>query len=144
MFLVEYSHGRALCTDRIEASKALKITTQIGSTVPLFKGASGKSIAAHLGESERSQVLRIQQEIYGEAYNGKMLHGEFLQIRQSGFACTRGEVDEGVTAFSVPLITEKGQVLGSISIAGPSIRFTDSVIEALQEQMVQQIRDIEW
>jgi DNA-binding IclR family transcriptional regulator len=144
VFLVEYLQGRAICTDRMETSKALKITAQIGSTLPLFKGASGKSIAAFLSESERAMAQKIQEEIYKEVLDFQQLMEEFMLIRQQGYVRTASEVDEGVSALAVPLLTSSGRVLGSISIAGPSFRFTDEIIETYRDKVVAQIQDVIW
>jgi DNA-binding IclR family transcriptional regulator len=144
VFLVEYAQGKAICTDRMETSKALKITSQIGSTVPLFKGASGKSIAAFLAESDRSQALKTQEEIYGDHYDHCALMDEFATIRKLGYACTTGEVDEGVTAFAVPLLTGDGRVLGSISVAGPFFRLTDEAVKSYRAQVMKRIQEVVW
>jgi DNA-binding IclR family transcriptional regulator len=143
-FLVEYDRGRALCTDRIETSKALKITSQIGSMVPLFKGASGKSITAFLNDSERKLALSVQGDIYQEQYEIDTLHREFSDIQKSGYACTSGEVDEGVTAFSVPLLTPEGRVLGSISIAGPTFRFSDMIMDPYRSEVLSLVQGQIW
>ena len=144
VFLVEYMQGRAICTDRMEASRALKITAQVGSLLPLFKGASGKSIAAFLSGAEKLMAQKIQGEIYGEIPDLDHLEEEFRLIRQSGFVHTAGEVDEGVTALAVPLLAANGRVLGSISIAGPSFRFTDEIIGIYRNEVVDQIQKVVW
>ena len=144
VFLVEYGFGRGICTDRIEANKALKITSQIGTTVPLFKGATGKSITAFLNSRERILAQTVQKDIETHSSNLTELEDEFKRIRKQGWALTTGEVDEGVTAFAVPLINEKGTVLGSISIAGPGFRFTEAVVSRYIDTVMKSVSDILW
>ena len=100
--------------------------------------------SAFLADSDRSLALRIQEEIYGGHYDYSALMDEFALIRKQGYACTTGEVDEGVTAFAVPLLTGDGRVLASISIAGPFFRLTDEAIETYREQVMKRVQEIVW
>ncbi len=144
VFLIEYDNGRGICTDRIEAEKTLKITAQTGSLVPLFKGASGKSIAAFLSLNEREKAMKVQTELYHETYSADNLNKELRKVAAKGYAWTTGEVDEGVSAFAVPLISPQGRVRGSISIAGPSFRFGRDMMESFREKAMERIRQVDW
>lgn len=55
---------------------------------------------------------------------------------------TTSEVDEGVTAFAVPIFNHEGHVIGSISIAGPDFRFNDKIINAFKDKVVVEINKL--
>lgn len=133
--LTKYEQGKAICIDRIESSKVLKITSEIGRVVPLFRGATGKIIAAYLSEEEKTRCLAVQKKLFSNWENEES-EEEFGEIRKAGYSITKSEVDDGVTAFAVPLLGNGSCVLGSISIAGPDFRFHEEVIEGFRESLM--------
>ncbi len=58
------------------------------------------------------------------------LRNEIATIRALGYVITHEETYPGVTGIAVPVLTPRGQPLGSIAIAGPMQRMTSEVIEA--------------
>ncbi len=52
-------------------------------------------------------------------------------IRKKGHAISYGEREEGITSIAVPIFHPKNKVTTVFSVAGPSVRFTDEIIDAL-------------
>ena len=137
VILAKYDNYRAICVDKVESQKVLKIASQIGKTVPLFMGATGKIISAYLSKSELKKCLPVQQKLFQQSYEEDALYKALSIIREQGYCTSLGEVDEGVAAISVPVLGSKGRVLGSISIVGPEMRFNHNKMEELKECLVE-------
>jgi DNA-binding IclR family transcriptional regulator len=50
------------------------------------------------------------------------LKRELRKIRKEGVAFTREEIDEGVNAIGVPILSYKNQPAGAVVVVGPSSR----------------------
>lgn len=141
--LTRYQKCRLICIDKIESRQALRITSSIGTNIPMLKGATGKAVAAYLPEEEAELCIE-NQRILGYPVPEQL--DNFWQdmevVRTQGFCVTHSELDQGVSAFAVPLCGPDGFPLGSLSICGPSSRFTCSQIENITEQAVNLVAQI--
>ncbi|WMJ78638.1 MULTISPECIES: IclR family transcriptional regulator [unclassified Sedimentibacter] len=142
IILVKYDNCRVICLDKIESTNALKITSEIGVNLPMMKGATGKSIAAFLTDAELEKCVNFQQREFKEQYYLPKLKNDFKQIRKNGYALTTSEIDDGVTAFAVPILGHDGHVLGSISIAGPDFRFNEKIINSFKHKAIEEIGNL--
>ncbi len=140
--LAKYENEKLTCIDKIESDKALKITSVIGENIPLLLGATGKSVAAFLPDDELERCVAIHQTPDGKSCDRERLRQDLLAIRQKGYSVTSNELDQGVTAFAVPVMGRDDRVVGSISIAGPGLRFDTHMIDEIKEQAIQQVAEI--
>ncbi len=56
-------------------------------------------------------------------------------IRARGYAMTSGEATEGTTGIGAPIFSFENTVIGSLNVAGPSLRFTPEKIETYAYQV---------
>jgi len=133
--IAEYSNGNAICVNRIESNYPLKIVSEIGASVPLIKGATGKAIIAFLPQEERKRCWARQEEMYHYGIEFQPLEEELAKVRERGYVITDGEVDIGVVAIAAPIFGNNRRVLGSISVAGPNNRFTNEKAEVLKDNL---------
>lgn len=54
---------------------------------------------------------------------------ELGTIKQQGYAVTIDEATEGTTGIGAPIFSYENTVIGSLNVAGPSIRFGEESIE---------------
>jgi IclR family acetate operon transcriptional repressor len=59
------------------------------------------------------------------------LRVELERIRAAGYAISRGERIAGATSVAAPIFDGKGEVVGSMSVAGVTIRQDRAALEAL-------------
>nr|WP_254437465.1 IclR family transcriptional regulator C-terminal domain-containing protein [Ruegeria arenilitoris] len=77
--------------------------------MPLDRGASGR-------------VLLAFSDGVGEPHS---------DVKEKGYAVSRGERDPEVAAVSVPLIAKSGRLVGALSVSGLITRFGEERHEAL-------------
>ena len=73
---------------------------------------------------------------------GNLSEAEFAAIRHNGYAITQDESEHGLFALSVPIFNFEEQVIASLTIAGPSMRFYDSIRQRMLFTMSQYASEI--
>ncbi|MCB5702120.1 IclR family transcriptional regulator [Megasphaera elsdenii] len=122
-----------ICLDHIESTHSLRRVIPIGESLPLYKGAAGRVLLAWTSDDERQRYI--------EKY-GNISEEEFATIRHNGYAITQDESEHGLFALSVPIFNFEGQVIASLTIAGPSMRFYDSIRQKMLFTMSQYAYEI--
>lgn len=110
-----------------EPENKVKFPVEPGSRAPLYVGASYRSILAFLPEYRIEEVLTGQLVKYTKntMVDPETLRKELNLIRSNGYAISTGEYTPDVVATAVPLIID-GEVLGSLTIAGPTYRIGEN------------------
>lgn len=108
-------------------------------TVPLFATASGKAWLATLESNDAAQLVArqggfSQVDRYGPNVIGSIeaLLKELRATARRGYGLAFNEAEPGVSAIAVAVRSgSNGATVGTVSIAGPSARMTDSRVRAL-------------
>lgn len=118
-----------------ECLHEIKYTVSIGSRTPLYIGASCKAISAFLTIEEQNEIVNGDLEAITNktVIDSSQLLEDFKQIRERGWSHTQGEFSESVTGISVPLFNKKREVIGSLTVAGPSYRMSSDVQKYVKE-----------
>jgi DNA-binding IclR family transcriptional regulator len=113
-----YIYGRA-------GDRAIRTELAMGDRAGLHCTGSGKAILAYLPE-ERIQEILTQQSLEEKTSqtitDADQLRKELSEIRKRGYAYSDEESIEGVRSVAAPVLIQ-GEVLCSISLAGPATRF---------------------
>ncbi len=137
VILTHYLNNQGFCIAKIESQNPLKITSTVGTDTRLFRGATGKVIAAYLSEAEYEKALSVQEALYEDHYHREYTKRTMERIRKDGYSISSNEVDMGVCALAGPIFDYQGKIVGSLSIAGPNFRFqpqnNEDVIQAIIE-----------
>jgi DNA-binding IclR family transcriptional regulator len=118
---------------QVPGTYEVRQTVELGKLYPLWNGAPGEAILAHLEESEIDKVLdKMHDSGMKVLASGQVLVPEEVrksleQIRENGFAVSIGKRIPGAVAVAAPIYDSNSQVIGAISIGGPSSRFTSEV-----------------
>lgn len=107
---------------RVDGNPQLHYQVPIGRWLPLYIG-SGKAITAHLTEEEQEAVIAMSEGYVmatGEPVEADELRRDLAQIRKDGHSVTIGERNVAVAAAGAVVTSPSGQVLGAISVSGPS------------------------
>lgn len=141
--LTRYQKCRLVCIDKIESGKALRITSNIGANIPLLKGATGKAVTAYLPEEEATLCIENQKMLgHPVPEHLDVFQQDMAMIRAQGFCVTHSELDQDVSAFAVPLFGPDNLPLGSLSICGPSSRFTSNQIKGIIPQVLNLVAQV--
>lgn len=115
------------------------------NTVPLFATASGKAWLATLDtEQAVKHVLKNGGFSNADKYGPNVLRSIKALLREVGDSARRGyglavnEAEPGVTALAAAIRSrEGGAALGTVSVAGPSVRMTERRIRELAPMVMQ-------
>ena len=124
-----------VCIDAIDTPSPLMTIAHPGDHVPLLFGAAGRILMAYMDDKELSAVLKNSPG--GKSIDRKALERELARFRQQGYALTRGQRVQGITAIAVPIFDGEGRVRNNLLLTGPSVRvdqrdteFVDIMVEA--------------
>jgi DNA-binding IclR family transcriptional regulator len=139
------THASVVCLAQIPSRQGgLRVFEHIGTAYQLYAGATAKAVLAFLPERAIDSVLRGPLTSINPTVRiiPKKLRNQLAEIRAQGFAVTYQETYPGVTGVGVPVLTPRGQPLGSIAIAGPMQRMTPKVIAATARLLLQASRRV--
>jgi IclR family transcriptional regulator, acetate operon repressor len=113
--------------EQVESVQPVRQSIQIGSSAPLYLGASGKAILAFLAPAARAAILGAVTSAGANRADGSPidvdgLGRELEGIRRRGYATSQSERVLGATSAAAPVFDHHGNVVGSISVAGVTVR----------------------
>jgi DNA-binding IclR family transcriptional regulator len=124
----------AVCLAISESDRTISISFQPGHVMPLHAGAGAKTLLAGFTKARRIHYLeRVDPPMASDARDA--LSGELDRLRETGFAVSEGEVDEGVWACAAP-VRVRNHLVGALSVVAPAYR-VDAV---LREQIGAAVR----
>ena len=132
-FVVE-EYGRGVYLYQSRGEKAVRTDSHVGTRVYLHSCGVGKAILAHLPD-ERVEAIIGEYGLPGwtkyTITEETALYEELERIKERGVAIDNEERIRGLRCVAAPVIKDD-EVLGSISVSGPTKRFNDeSVIDEL-------------
>lgn len=122
-----------------EGAKSQLRVTATDREISLHSTASGKAWLSTLADKDVEKILAnrpLESHTAGTRSSIEDVIQDLNVVRSNGFAVVHGERDEGVSAVAVPVFGTAGHgatvdapALGTVSLAGPSIRLTQQAIE---------------
>jgi DNA-binding IclR family transcriptional regulator len=131
--------GAVVCLAQIPSRQGgLRVFENIGTSYPLYAGATAKAVLAFLPEPQIDAVLSGPLTPINPAVkpNVARLRKEIATIRAQGFAISHQETYPGVDGAGVPVLTPRGQPLGSVGIAGPQHRMNPSTLKKIAKLLL--------
>ena len=104
-----------VCVARINGTNSLRYVINIGTILPLTRGASGRTILAYMPEKD---ILRLLEK---DPYTNME---ELAQLRELGYAHSQSERDAALESFSAPIFNAEGEVIAAVFMSGPVGRIT--------------------
>jgi IclR family acetate operon transcriptional repressor len=127
-----------VCIAEMPSAQALSFRRGVGYRESLVRGASGKAILAHVPTVQ----LKAASHANGLQADPKKYARELAQIKDRGFAVSKNELIEGAVAVSAPFFNGSGEVAGSLSVFGPSVRLSDAQIIKFGKFLMRDAREI--
>jgi DNA-binding IclR family transcriptional regulator len=145
--LVVEENGRGVLLHTARGDKAVEVDTHSGMRIRLHTTAPGKAILAYL---RRERVETIIDEHGLPAMTNRTiteraaLFENLETIRERGYALDREERIEGMRAVAAPVLSRDDDVLGAVSIYGPTNRIAEMGFEdTLPKQLLRTANIIE-
>ncbi|MGD1996627.1 MAG: IclR family transcriptional regulator [Anaerolineae bacterium] len=103
----------------------------VGRRTPLHASSTGKVLLAYLPDEELDALLEGPLPRYTEhtITHAAVLREQLAVVRRRGYAVGLEELEIGLNAVAAPVRDHTGQVVASVSAAGPSYRFSRERIE---------------
>lgn len=153
--LVEYSgesasfsilHGTKMVIVDVEESKAaLRVSPVVGMVAPATTTSNGKAVLAWLAESHVAEIIQTEGL---PALTEKSITSpegfltELATVCKRGYATDCEEYNEKLHAVSAPVFKSEDEVMGAISITGPSFRMTQQHIRRYGKKCVEAARQL--
>lgn len=128
----------AVCVDRVECDHPVRLSFEVGRTMPLHAGAGAKVILAFSPEGLRDRY--IEQAVPASARDP--LRAELARIRTQGWADSSGEVDQGIWAVAAP-VAGAADRLHAISVALPEYRLDPARRDTLRAAILDAAGELE-
>jgi DNA-binding IclR family transcriptional regulator len=131
--------GEVLYLEKVESSHSMRISSNIGSRNPVHTSAVGKALLAYLSEEEVDNILKnkgLKAYTRHSITNAAQLKIELLSVRERGYAVDNEEGTEGVRCVGAAVRDHEGNVVASISVAGPAFRITDDKIPVIAKSVI--------
>lgn len=119
VLLYKHVGDYAACIEILESEDPIRLSSSLGSNVPLGQGAGAKVLLAYLSDEERNSYRSRKVDAR------KIDDAELKQIRSKGWAVSSAEVSPGVWAVAAPVRDADG-VIHSLIIAGPAFRLDET------------------
>jgi DNA-binding IclR family transcriptional regulator len=126
--------NKRMFVDDAQSNHEVRFITPLGKTLPLWIGAIGKVILANMMEREITSIFEeLTKSGLPRLSSGKVLDiiklsSELAQIKQEGYAISIGERELGASAVASAIFDHHNEVIGAISIAGPSERLNGNIL----------------
>ncbi|MET7541991.1 IclR family transcriptional regulator [Streptomyces sp. NPDC005507] len=123
-----------VCVAQQESSQPLRHVVRVGDELPLWAGASSKVLLIGATDGLLQRVAAASP--HGVAHT-QQLRLWADEAAENGFAASQGERDVGLTAVAVPIRTQSGVVVASLSLSGPSARIPATAIEPFAQDLLE-------
>lgn len=135
----------AVClTTSVIDNAAIKVSSAEGKVMPLFGGASAKALLAFQGEAVVNKIFEnnmIRSYTDSTIVDRDHLMKDLLEVKKKGYSVSLGELDEGVKAYGFPISNSRGEVIASLTIAGPDFRMRfrneEDIVNSFKETIEQ-------
>jgi DNA-binding IclR family transcriptional regulator len=129
--------GEAVYIYGTEGEKSIRTDMSVGDRTDLHCTANGKALLAHLPEERIEEVVSkgLDAKTDHTVTDPDELYAQLDEVRDRGYAYARQESVEGMRAVAAPILLD-GDVVASISLAGPANRFVGQRFEAEIPEMV--------
>ena len=119
--------------DQASGPHLVHIGNWVGRRTPLHCVANGKVLLAHRDEAELDRLLAQPLAAFTThtITDPAALRVELQAVRQRGYGCALGEIEEGLNAIAAPVRDAAGVVIAALSVSGPSYRVTPERVPEL-------------
>jgi DNA-binding IclR family transcriptional regulator len=126
--LTVYRERDVICIERVETTRPVRLTLDVGARRSPHAGANSKALMAYLPHSEIQAIIHergLPRLCTNTITDPDALLVELARIRERGYAESREETDFGAWGVATPIHDVSGVLVAAIGIAGPLSRLTN-------------------
>jgi IclR family KDG regulon transcriptional repressor len=130
--------GRANYVAVADSPKRLRVTAEVGTSVPLTAGATAKTILAFQLPARVDAVLEWAPErlAAGTITDRKQIRRHLEAIAERGWGFSWEETYDGAWAVAAPVLDDEGHALAALGIATPISRHSPAVQESNRDAVI--------
>jgi DNA-binding IclR family transcriptional regulator len=136
VLLTRRSGAAVVCLELAEAAVPVRISYERGHVLPVNAGAAAEVLLAWAPEQEITTVLDgapLRRFTSRTITDQKKLRARLKEIRASGYAVSRGELDEDILGIAAPVRLPDGSTAAAVSVAALRFRVPDDDIPRVAE-----------
>lgn len=137
VMICSYYGDKVMCIDRAWPDASVVSSYERGRPMPMFLGATAKSILANLTPYQQRSLMLSHAEEIRHAGLGKdwtEFKARLRSWRKAGVYVSHGEVDKGRIGIGAPIFGESAKVAGSFVFIVSALRTSAGRIAELSEQ----------
>ena len=118
-----------VCVDVMEPERELRVVAPVGSTRPIFAGATGRIFLSHMPDDAARHIIHqadAQQTAGLKGFNRIAYLDSLPDVRKQGYAFNISEVVLDTSALAAPIMDASGRVIAALAIRAPASRMTAS------------------
>lgn len=138
--LAQLDQAQVLYVDKRNMAEPVEMYSSAGKVGPAYCTGVGKAMLAHLPEETLSQIMPLQlfhkfteHTLTDEA----SLRAQLAEIRAHGYGFDREEHEPTIICVACPILSERGRVLGALSVTSTTARTNLSALEQLVPRIQQ-------
>ncbi|MEM7736210.1 MAG: IclR family transcriptional regulator [Deinococcota bacterium] len=136
----------AVCVDRRDSPQQVRLASVLGLSAPLHAGAVPKAVLANLDNARQQAVLdnlaTLPQYTNSTVLDAATLQAELETICKRGYAVSDEDYDASARGVGAAIFDSSGQVIGGISVGGPSFRVSDAALDTFAQHITQAAQQI--
>ncbi len=141
--LIVRAEDARVCVMCLDSPKAVRRTLHLGNMGPLYRGAAGRMLLAHLPRDEQERCLDGVDRI--EHANGTSISKEeflldLIRMRAEGVALSYMDSEPDIWAVAAPVFDRTGIVVAAIACTGPVNRFEEEHVAHCRTRTVSAAR----
>ena len=129
----------------VQTSRSLGTASTVGRRIPVYCTSLGKAILAFLPQDEMEAIAkgcRFRVHTPHTITQPSVLMAELGRIKKRGYAIDDEEFEMGLRCIGAPVRNHHGDVIGAMSIAGPTIRVSRNRIPELARRVVKAAKEL--
>jgi DNA-binding IclR family transcriptional regulator len=135
-----------VCLETVSSIQPIKVSAEQGQIMALYGGASSKPLLAYLPDETLVELFEqqiVKRHTANTIVDLEQMRENLREIRNSGYAKSDGELDEGVYAYGAPVWNMDDKVVASLSIAGPRDRMLEKDEGFLVQSIQSAVKEIQ-
>lgn len=117
----------------------------LGEKAPMYCTGLGKCLLAFRTDRRFSDIPDPLPAYTENTITDKTeLLKELDEIRQRGYAVDHMEHEFGISCVAVPLFGQTKEIIGAVSVSGPSLRFTAQTVPKLYRVMADILEEVQY
>lgn len=137
-------HGQVSYLYKAAGEYAVETRSRVGTQAPMYSTSLGKTILAYLPPERTEEIVQsmsLEPVTANTVASESELYENLEAIRERGFGIDDEENIEGLRCVSAP-VRNGEDILGAVSITGPSSRFTEDKLHGELSDHVQRAANV--